>query len=533
MKNVSRHLSLVIGVCEMIPQRTTLGKEFFMGLQTVSLDQRVFCAAQARAASWNVLPHPRTSRQRASHAARLSSVRNPSDESPVANSKKRFGALLYKFATITALIVTHTCFAGTGQMPAKPQEKIIAIVNATIHPVSSAAIEKGTIVFDKGKIIAVGAPAIVGALPQGADVIDAAGKHVYPGLMSPDTYIGLMEIGAVRATRDYVETGRINPNVRAEVAFNPESEIIPVTRANGITTIVTAPRGGLISGLSAVMTMDGWTWEEMLLKSGAGLYVTWPSMHPQRGWWVTKSDEEQKKERDAQLKELADAFRDARAYMTAKKAETQKGIAYHNVDKRWEAMIPVLERTIPVVVSANEMSQIQAAVAWAHQENLRLIIKGGHDAWRVTDLLKKHNVPVLAGGIHRLPSHRFDKYDEPFVLPKKLFDAGIPFAIISEDEAPHERSLPYQAGYAVAYGLPKDEALKAITLYPAQIFGVADRIGSLEVGKDATLIVTTGDPLEIICNVEMEFIQGRKIDLRSRHTMLYEKYKEKYRRIKK
>lgn len=418
----------------------------------------------------------------------------------------------------------------SNQIPAKPQERTIAIINAAIHPVSSPAIEKGTIVFDKGKITAVGSSVPV---PQGAEVIDAAGKHVYPGLMSPDTYIGLTEIGAVRASRDRAETGRINPNVRAEVAFNPESELIPVARANGITTIVTAPGGGLLSGTSAVMMMDGWTWEDMRQKAPAALVVQWPNMNIQRGWWVTKSEEEQKKERDAQLKEIADAFRDARAYMKAKKAEEQKGIPYHNIDKRWEAMIPVLEGKIPVVVDATEMQQIQAAVAWSQQENVKLIIKGGHDAWRVADLLKKNNIPVLAGGIHRLPGRRFERYDEPFVLPKKLYDAGITFAIISEEEAAHERNLPYNAAQAAAYGLPKDEALKAITLYPAQIFGVADKIGSLEVGKDATLIVTTGDPLEIICNVEMEFIQGRRIDLSSKHTMLYEKYKEKYRRMSK
>ncbi len=415
----------------------------------------------------------------------------------------------------------------SNQIPAKPQEKPIAIVNVTIHTVSGPTIEKGTIVFDKGTITAVGTNVTV---PQGADVIDASGKHVYPGLMSADTYIGLTEIGAVRASNDRAETGRINPNVRAEVAVNPESELIPVARANGITTMVTTPTGGLIAGTSAVMMVDGWTWEDMTLKAPAALVVQWPEMRIRRASGVAKSEDDQKKDREKQLNELANAFRDARAYMTAKKAEEQKGIPYHNVDKRWEAMIPVLERKVPVVVAATEMQQIEAAVAWSQRENVRLIIRGGYDAWRVAGLLKKNNVAVLAGGIHRLPYRRFEEYDEPFVLPKKLFDAGVPFAIITEEEAAHERNLPYQAAQAAAYGLPNDEALKAITLYPAQIFGVADKIGSLEVGKDATLIITTGDPLEIMCNVEMEFIQGRKIDLTSKHTMLYEKYKEKYRR---
>jgi imidazolonepropionase-like amidohydrolase len=285
--------------------------------------------------------------------------------------------------------------------------------------------------------------------------------------------------------------------------------------------------------MGAVLMMDGWTWEEMMLKAPCALYVNWPSMRIAKTPSGKPTEEEQRKSRQDALDEIANAFRDARAYMLAKRAEEQKGIPYHDVDARWEAMIPVLERKVPVVIRATEMHQIQAAVAWGVQENLRVIISGGYDAWRVADLLKKHNIPVLAGAIHRLPSRRFEEYDDPFTLPAKLHAAGIPFAVISGDEAPHERSLPYQAAHAAAYGLPKEEALKSLTLSPAQIFGVADRVGSLEVGKDATLIVTTGDPLEIICDVSMAFIQGRNIDLSSKHTMLYEKYREKYRRLKK
>ncbi len=426
---------------------------------------------------------------------------------------------------ISISLLTNALVFGSGQIPAKKQEKPIAIVGATIHPVTGPNIEAGTIVFDNGKIVALGANV---QIPAGAEIVDAKGKHVYPGLISSDTYIGLTEIGAVRASNDRNETGRINPNVKAEVAFNPESELIPVTRANGITMIVTSPAGGLISGTSAMMMMDGWTWEDMTFKTPTAMLVNWPGMYVAKG----EREEERRKSRDASLKEIDDAFNDARAYMTAKKAEQQKGIPYHNIDVRWEAMIPVLEGNVPVMVRANDVQEIQAAVAWAAGEKLRLMILGGQDSWRVTDLLKKNNVTVIVGGIYSLPGHRFDEYDSPFTLPAKLHQAGIPFAIASTDDAAHERNLPYHAGYAAAYGLPKDEALKAITLYPAQIFGVADRVGSLEVGKEATLIITTGDPLEIVSNVTMEFIQGRKIDLTSRHTMLYEKYKEKYRRLK-
>lgn len=430
---------------------------------------------------------------------------------------------------LAGILLSSQHLHASDQIPGKKQERPIAIVGATIHPVSGPSIQNGMILFDKGRITAIETSV---AVPEGTDVINAHGKHVFPGLISSDTYIGLTEIGAVRASVDRNESGRINPNIRAEAAFNPESEIIPVVRANGILLAVSSPSGGLISGTGAMMMMDGWTWEEMTFKAPAALYVNWPSMTVNRAPWARQSEEEQTKQREKNLKELTDAFRDARAYMKARAAAGEKGLPYHAVDVRWESMIPVLEKRVPVVVWASEVSQIQAAVAWAGQEDISIIIGGGHDAWRVADLLKQKNIPVLAGGIHRLPSRRFEAYDEPFTLPKKLYDAGIPFAIISQDEAPHERSLPFQAGLAAAYGLPKEEALKALTLYPAQIFGVADRVGSLEVGKDATLIITTADPLEIMCHVEGAFIQGRKVDLSSRHTMLYDKYREKYRRTK-
>jgi imidazolonepropionase-like amidohydrolase len=433
------------------------------------------------------------------------------------------------FACVSVLTLIPTGVFASDQIPAPPQKRPIAITNTTIHTVAGDVVENGTIVFDGGVITAIGTGVTI---PEGAEIISAPGKHVYPGLISPDTYIGLSEIGAVRATVDRSETGEINPNVRAERAVNPESELIPVTRANGITLMVTSPSGGLIAGMSAVMMMDGWTYEDMTFTAPAALYVEWPSMKIAPSPPAKKSEDEQKKQREETIQKLTDAFRDARAYMVAKDAEAAKGIPYHDVDARWEAMIPVLRRTVPVVVRADEIRQIEGAVAWATALNIRLIIAGGYDSWMVTDLLKGARVPVLVGGIHRLPLHRFDAYDDPFTLPAKLHRAGVAFAIASAEEAPHERNLPYHAATAAAYGLPRDEALKAITLYPAQIFGIADRVGSLETGKDATLIVTTGDPLDIRSQVEMEFIRGRKIDLTSRHTMLYDKYREKYRRMK-
>ncbi|MCH7760455.1 amidohydrolase family protein [candidate division TA06 bacterium] len=410
------------------------------------------------------------------------------------------------------------------QIPGRRQERPVALVGGMIHPVNGETLKKGTLVFDQGKITAIGKEI---SIPQGAESIDISGKHLYPGLISGNTTMGLTEIGAVRATRDMTETGRINPNVRAEVAVNPESELIPVTRANGITSVVTAPRGGLISGTSALIHLDGWTWEEMTVKAPLALNVNWPSMTTIRAWWMEKSEEEQRKDREKALNELDLAMKEARAYWVAKKARGKV-----KTDLRWEAMIPVFERELPVVVWANEIQQIQAAVAWAEREKFKLIIGGGYDAWRVTDLLKRKDIPVLIGGVHRNPSRRWEEYDLPFALPSKLYEAGVRFCIASGGWTSNERNLPYHAAKAAAYGLPKEEALKAVTLYPAQIFGVDDRMGSLEVGKDATLIVTTGDPLEITTQVEMEFIEGKRVDLSSRHTMLYEKYQEKYRRLR-
>lgn len=431
--------------------------------------------------------------------------------------------------TILAMFTLVVCGVSparpSDQIPAKAQDHPIALVNCTLHPVSGPVIENATILFDRGVIVGTGR---LLTFPPGTETIDAKGKHVYPGLFSGDTYIGLTEIGAVRASRDRNETGPINPNVRAETAVNPESELIPVTRANGITMFVTSPSGGLISGMSAVMMSDGWTWEEMTYKAPAALIVNWPEMRVSRSPFVQRSEEEQKKERNRAIEELKGAFRDARAYMAARKSEGDRVAT----DLRWEAMIPVLEGNVPVLVWAFDVQQIQAAVAWAQDEHVRLIIGGGHDAWRVTDLLKKYDIPVLVGGVQRLPGRRSDPYDDPFTLPKKLYDADVRFAIVSMDEAAHERSLPYHAATAAAYGLPKEEALKSVTLYPAQIFGVADRTGTLDAGKDATLIVTNGDPLEVMTTIEMEFIQGRKIDLTSRHTMLNDKYVEKYSRTK-
>ncbi len=431
----------------------------------------------------------------------------------------------FKIFFLAAFIFNFQLLIASDPIPARKQEKAIALVNGTIHTVSGNDIEKGTVVFDKGKIIAVGNSA---AIPADAEVIDVSGKHIYPGLINAASYIGLQEIESVRGTLDLVEVGKINPNIRTEISVNPESELIPTTRANGVTISHIIPGGNLIAGRTSAIMMDGWTQEDLVLKAPIGLYIQFPEMIVNRSPRARQTEEEQKKNIEKNLAELRNAFADARAYMKAKKINGEKQLT----DLRWEAMISVFEKKIPIIVRADEITQLQSAIQFAKDEDVKLILHGGRDAWKVTHLLKDNAVSVIIGSIHELPNKRAEDFDNPFTIAKKLYDANILFAISGEgNSAMGERNIAYQAATAAAYGLPKESALRSVTLNAAKILGIDNFTGSIEIGKDATLIVTNGDPLEIMTNVEMEFIQGRKIDLRSRHTQLYEKYKERYKQL--
>jgi amidohydrolase family protein len=341
----------------------------------------------------------------------------------------------------------------------------------------------------------------------------------------------LQEIGAVRATRDVSEVGNINPNARARVALNMDSELIPVTRANGVLAVLSATAGGTISGTSVVWKLDGWNWEDVTIKEPAALHVHWPNMTTRNRAWYdeepVKSEDEQKKEREKQLKEVRDAFDNAKAYMKAREA-MQAGGPRHEFDVRWEAMIPALKKQIPVFVHADEYLQIASALDFAKDEDLRIVIVGGRDAWRLADRLAAAQVPVVYESVLEMPRRSWEPYDAAYTVPQQLQAAGVPFCISTGNgDASNLRNLPYEAAMAAAFGLPKEEALKAVTLYPAQILGVADRLGSLQPGKDATLIVTDGDPLEIESHVKMAWISGVPVDLTSRHTRFYDKYRNR------
>lgn len=429
------------------------------------------------------------------------------------------------------LVAFALCFGGFASaspfIPGKPQERPIALVGGVVHPVDGPAIEGGVVLFDQGKIVAVGKDV---AIPHEAEKIDCAGKHVYPGLIDAFTGIGLLEIEAVRATADRIETGRLNPNASALVAVNPDSEIIPVARANGVLTALTAPSGGLISGTAAVISLDGWTYEDMAVKPAAGIIVNIPRAVPPRLFAPTFREEAPPPRRDRELKDLQEAFADARAYLQAKQAAGKPGSREPRFDARCEAMIPLLVRSLPLIAAADDVQQIQDAVAIAQREQVDLIVLGGYDAPLCADLLKKHNVSVIVAGVNRLPQRRDDDYDAAFTLPARLKEAGIRFCISGNEQLGNERNLPYHAGLAAAHGLERDDAIRSITLAPAEILGVSDRLGSLTAGKDATILISSGDILEIPSRIERAFIQGRAVDLTDKQKLLWEKYKEKQRR---
>jgi imidazolonepropionase-like amidohydrolase len=405
----------------------------------------------------------------------------------------------------------------------------IALTGGTVHTVSGATLPNATVVVADGKIQAVGANA---AVPAGARTVSVAGKHVYPGILSPYSVLGLIEIRSVRGTRDDTELGNVNPNIRAETQFNPGSEHIEVARMNGITSVHVVPAGAGVTGTSAVMHMDGWTWEDMTAAAPAGLIVRWPNMTSVQTFGPQQSADAQETARERALAEIRRTFEDARSYWTARDAEGGRGIPRHDRDVRWNAMKEVLNGKAPVMFVANRLDQIRAALDFADEQGItNIVLIGGSDAWRIAGELKRRDVAVICDRIFDQPQRSWEPYDQAFTLPAKLAAAGVRFCVSDGAgstgdalNAMNSRNLPYEAGMASAFGLARDEALRAITLYPAQILGVADRLGSIEPGKIADLIVTDGDLLEITTTVEQVYIRGREIPMESRHTRLFEKY---------
>lgn len=407
----------------------------------------------------------------------------------------------------------------------------ILLTGATLHTASGPTLTNASLLMRDGKIAALGE-----RLSDKADqTVDLKGRHVFPGLIAPVTVLGLIEIDAVRATRDTTETGEYHPDVYSWIAVNPDSELIPVARANGYTHAQPIPLGGLVSGHSSVIALAGWTIEDLAVKRAAALHVFWPSFDLDTRAKPagakkdkSKSIEDQIKERDKQLKELDDFLTEAEAYAKAKSAA--KDPNSFKVVPAWEAMLPLLRGEEPLFLHADETRQIRSAVEWTVRRKYRASLAGGRDAWRVAELLATNHIAVAFEHVFSQPARDTDAYDVHFAAPALLAKAGVKVAFAGgtgEFGASGIRNIPYAAAQAVAFGLSHDEALRGLTLYPAQMLGVADRLGSLEVGKEASLLVADGDILDIRTHVTRMWIAGKEVSLESRHTRLYEKYRNR------
>jgi imidazolonepropionase-like amidohydrolase len=400
------------------------------------------------------------------------------------------------------------------------------LVNARIHPVSAAPIENGQLLIEGDKIVAIGAD--LTAQAGSAARVDVAGQWLVPAFITANTVMGLTEIETVRGTVDVAELGAVNPNARAEVAINADSDNWAVARANGVLYAHVVPQvgqGGVISGSSAFIQMDGWTWEQMTLQAPVATHLMWPSTRLPP-WLPATMREEALKGADAAREAIAQAFDDAAAYAAAKKAGTLSG-----VDARWEAMLSVLDGRQRLFVHALELKQIREALDFAKARKLKITIVGGQDAWRMRDELKAAGIGVVLHGPYALPLRRHEAYDANYSNAAQLAAAGIPVAIASDGttfSASLERNLPHAAGKAVSFGLPWEQGLRAITLTPAELLGVDDRLGSLEPGKLASFVIFNGDPLEVRSKMTAAYLNGKALDLSSRHTRLRDKFERKY-----
>ena len=405
------------------------------------------------------------------------------------------------------------------RMTVPPQQEPIALQGATIHTVTNGVIENGTIVFDNGVITAVGTDV---EIPTGARVVDVSGKHIYPGMIDAYTTVGISEIGAVDMSNDVREVGDFNPNIQAALAVNAESRHIGTSRSAGVLTAITTPQGGLVSGMSSAMALEGWTWEQMAMERAAALNVNWPDPNPSFGGWGGFVRQEDRPSYEERVQELRDFFDRARAYRDAVEAgETVR------TDSRYEAMIPVFNREIPVVVAANGAAQMNDAITWAAAEDLRMVIRGGADAIHVADRLVAEEIPVILTSTMDAPDRAHEAYDAAYRRAADLHEAGVSFAISGGSSALNTDRLGYEAGVAVAFGLPEEEAIKAVTINAARFLGLDDRIGSLEPGKHATLLITTGTPINMTSDIEQAYIQGRELDMNDIQKHFFQKYMQK------
>lgn len=408
-------------------------------------------------------------------------------------------------------------------IPAKEQSKPIAIIGASIHTGNGQVIENGYISFDKGKITAIGDAATVRFNTETTDIINAAGKQVYPGFIAPVTSLGLVEVeSGARGTDDQGDIGEVNPHIRSIIAYNTDSKVIPTVRSNGILMAQPTPDGGLIAGQSSVVVLDGWNWEDASYKSDIGIHVNWPVLRTRSDFMgqgaPTATDP--KEAHQKALSALDSYFIEAKAYSDLKKPA--------ELNTRFEAMKGLFKGGKKLFIKVNNAKDIILAVNFAKKFKIKPVIVGGTESYLVTDLLRDNQVPVILIETQTLPDKTEDDVYLPYKLPKLLQDGGVLYSLTGIGYW-RQRNLPFEAGTAVAYGLTKEQALSMISLNTAKILGIDKTTGSLETGKDATLFISGGDALDMLGNkVEMAFIQGRNISLDNLHKQLYKKYSEKY-----
>jgi len=417
-------------------------------------------------------------------------------------------------------LITNTIFA-QNQAAASPQIKAIALTGATIHTAAGQVIENGVIVFNKGIITAIGGKETAYDKAN-TEIIDLVGKNIYPGLISPANELGLTEIDAVRSTNDMAEVGGINPHVRALVAYNTDSELIPTVRSNGILITQATPQGEIVAGMSSIMQLDGWNWEDAALKKDDGIHINWVGYFKRDFDYNTFTVSTKKNDkRDETLREVDKTFNDAIAYIKTKPAVT-------NV--KMEAMRGLFDGSKILYINADYSKEIIEAIQFAKSKGIKkIVITGGEESLLAADFLKENNIPVILNATHRLPNSADDDTDISYKLPYLLAQKGVLVGLGYIGLNWRTRNLPFLAGTVAGHGMDKEDALKLITANNAKILGIDKMVGTLEVGKHATLIVSAGDVLDMrTAKVEHAFIQGRKVDLDDKQKRLYRKYSEKY-----
>lgn len=413
-------------------------------------------------------------------------------------------------------------------LPATAQKAPIVIKNATVHTGEGTVIENATIVIENGKITAVGKDVKV---PAGAEVTDAGGKHVYPGLVLPTSTLGLVEISAVRASNDAREIGDMNPNIRAIVAYNTDSKVINTLRSNGILAANVIPQGSFLAGSSSVVQLDAWNWEDAAYQLDGGMHLYMPSLMPRPnfgrfggggpGGPNAGTQTDPVKEGLEKIEQLKSFFREAKASLTVSGG--------NETNLKFESVKNLFSKKQKFYVHANTVKQMLVALDFVKEFGFDMVIVGASEGWQIADLLKQNNVSVILDQLHRLPTGADDDVDQPYKTAAALQKAGVLFALSDDDSQNRGRNLAFNAGTAAAYGLTKEQALAAITLSAAKIMGVADKTGSIAVGKEANIIISSGDILDMRTNnVTDAFIQGRKINLDDKQKQLNERYEEKY-----